>query len=505
MAVQQIMQMEPSAEPEKLVHADEGAKWWIGFSLVALVTFGTFGLITAIKFIVPGLFNGIDWLAWPRIRPAHVNGVVFGWLVPVAFGLYSYIIPRICGTKLYSEGLSKIAVVIWGIGVLVGTLFILNPWNTINPWLMTKGKEWEDYDVVSNVIITYAGLVMTYNLFRTIAQRRYRQIYVSLWYGMGFMTWMLFAYVIGNWPGQALDYTFGPIFHLPKHYFGFVGSNDANVNWFYGHAIVGLVATPAFLGIAYYFIPKSLNAPLYSHKLSIIGFWTIATIYIWVGAHHMIYGPIPYWLQTVATIMSFLLFIPVVAAVTNFLGTMRGEMHQLRWNVPFKFLFSGTIMYFLVSAQGSFMALRPLSAVIHFTDFVIGHSHLALFGFATMFGYAGLYYAVPRIYKRPLYSEAIADWSFWFSLIGISVYVLSLSVAGYVQGLMWADPSIPFVQTVTAMIPYWQARAGGGEFMVIGMILVAFNVYKTATARYETPTQDTDGAVSASDMTLTAR
>jgi cytochrome c oxidase cbb3-type subunit I len=505
MAVQEIMKMEPSVEPQKLVHSDEAAKWWITLGLIALVTFGFFGLTTAVKFVFPGLFNGIDWLAWPRIRPAHVNGITFGWLVSVAFGLYSYIIPRLCGTNLYSESLGKKASVVWGIGIVVGTLGILNPWNTLNPWFMTKGKEWEDYDVIANVILTVGGLMMTYNLFRTIAKRRYRQIYVAMWYGMGFMMWMLFSYVIGNWPGQALDWSLGPILHTPKHFFGFVGSNDANVNWFYGHAIVGLVATPAFLGVAYYFIPKSLNVPLYSHKLSIIGFWTIATVYIWVGAHHMIYGPIPYWLQTLATIMSFLLFIPVVAAVTNFLGTMRGEWHQIGWNVPFKFLASGTVMYFLVSAQGSFMALRPLSAITHFTDFTIGHSHLALFGFATMFAYAGLYYAVPRIWKRPLYSEAIADWSFWLSFIGVTVYVTSMSIAGYYQGVLWADPSIPFIDTVTKMIPFWHARAGGGGLMVMGMILVAFNVYKTATVKGGPSLQDADAPLGATDMKLTPR
>ncbi len=498
MAVQQIMNLQPAAEAERITHEDDAAKWWIAFALSSLVIFGTFGLITAIKFFVPGLFNGVDWLAWPRIRPAHVNGVVFGWLVPLSFGLYSYIIPRLCGTTLYSENISKIACVLWAIGVVWATVFILNPWNTLSPWLMTKGKEWEDYDSVSNLLIAIAAVMMCYNFFRTIAQRRYRQIYVALWYGMAFFLWMTFAYVIGNWPGQALDLTFH------THMFGFVGSNDANVNWFYGHAIVGLVATPAALGLAYYYIPKTTGAPLYSHKLSIIGFWVIATVYVWNGAHHMIYGPIPYWLQTVATIFSFLLFIPVVAAVTNFLGTMRGEWHQLSFNTPMKFLLAGTIMYFLVSAQGSFMALRPLSAITHFTDFTIGHSHLALFGFATMFSYAGLYYSAPRIYKRPLYSEAMAEWSFWLSFIGITVYVVSMSISGYYQGLLWANPNIPFLETVKAMEPFWQARAGGGELMVLGMILVAYNIYKTATVPYE-PTEglEPELQVRATDMALT--
>jgi cytochrome c oxidase cbb3-type subunit 1 len=523
MAVQQIMEMKPgqngtAGEPERIIHSDESAKWWILGSVFFLVIFGIFGLITAIKFVFPGLFNGVDWLSWPRIRPAHVNGVVFGWLVPVSFGLYSYIIPRLTGARLYSESLSKWMCVIWFIAVIWATLFILNPWNTLNPWLMTKGKEWQDYDVVSNFVLAIAATGMCYNLFRTIAARRYQQIYVTMWYGMGFMLWTLFSYIIGNWPGQALDATLFPVsaahqfpYNFPyigaaAHQFGFVGANDAVINWFYGHAVVGLVATPGFLGIGYYFIPKALNAPLYNHKLSILGFWSIAIIYVWNGAHHMIYGPIPYWLQTVATIFSFLLFIPVIASVGNFIGTMWGEWHQLRWNVPFKFLASGTIMYFLVSAQGSFEASRPVSALTHFTDFTVGHSHLALFGFATMFAYAGLYYAVPRMFKRPLYSESIAEVSFWFAFIGITVYVVALSIAGCYQGYLWNDPNIPFIVTVQKMIPFWHARASGGAMMVISMILVAFNVYKTATVLYNAPLrEEADGTVAATDLAITAR
>jgi cbb3-type cytochrome oxidase subunit 1 len=200
------------------------------------------------------------------------------------------------------------------------------------------------------------------------------------------------------------------------------------------------------------------------------------------------------------------LFIPVIASVANFIGTMWGEWHQLRWNIPFKFLLSGTIMYFLVSAQGSFEASRPVSALTHFTDFTIGHAHLALFGFATMFAYAGLYYAVPRMYKRPLYSESIADWSFWMAFIGITVYVVSLSIAGCYQGWLWLYTKESFIETVQAMIPFWHARAGGGGMMVVSMILVAYNVYKTATVPYDHPVQEeAEGRVAATDMALTAR
>ena len=438
--------------------------------------------------------DGVSWIVlrreldvWVRIRPAHVNGVVFGWLVPIAYAMFFYMIPRLCGTPLYSERLGKIAAVILGIGVALGTLGLLNPSGgignsgTLNLWLMTKGKEWEDYNSVSNLFILTGVLLVTFNVVKTIAARRYRQMYVALWYALATVLWTALVYVIGNWPGQQLDQTiFGRAAGVNE--FGFTGTNDANVNWFYGHGIVGLVATPGAIAMAYYFIPKTANAPLYSHKLSIIGFWTLGAIYFWNGAHHMIYGPIPYWLQTVATIFSFLLFIPVASAVINFLGTVRGEWHQLRYNVPLKFFIAGVVMYALVSTQGSFEALRPVSAATHFTDYVIGHAHLALFGFATMFSYGSLLYAVPRIWRRPLYSEAIAEWSFWFSLLGIMIYVIAMTIGGSYQGLLWTDPNVPFIETVRAMTPFWHARAGGGGMMLIGMILMAFNVYKTATA-----------------------
>ena len=197
----------------------------------------------------------------------------------------------------------------------------------------------------------------------------------------------------------------------------------------------------------------------------------------------MIYGPIPYWLQTIATIFSFLLFIPVLSAVINFLGTVRGEWHQLRYNVPLKFFVAGVVMYFLVSTQGSFQALRPVSAGTHFTDYVIGHAHLALFGFASMFSYGALLYATPRIWRRPLYSESIAEWSFWLSLIGIMIYVISMTISGPYQGALWSDPNITFIDSVRAMTPFWHARAGGGILMLSGMVLMAFNVYKTATSK----------------------
>lgn len=461
--------MQPSAQPERIQHEDLACKWALFLAITFLCTFGILGIIASIKFMVPDLFYGQNWLSWPRIRPAHVQGMIFGWLLPIDMAMFYYMIPRLTGAKLYSEKLGIVTTILWGIGIAVGTYGLLNPNDTLNAWIMTKGKEYEEYNPVSNIILFVAWCCLITNMMGTFVRRKYTQMYAALWYAMGCLLWTAFVYGIGNWPSQL----------LPDH--AFRGINDANVNWFYGHSVVGLIATPGGLAVAYYFLPKAANAPLYSHKLSLIGFWTLGAIYIWNGAHHMIYGPIPYWLQTVATIFSFLLFIPVFAVVTNFFGTIRGEWHQLRTNVPLKFIIAGTLFYLLVCIQGPLQALRALNAYTHFTDWVIGHAHMALFGTFTFFGYAGAYYAMPRVFRKPLYSEYMADWQFWLSFLGFIVFSVALWVGGFIQGVQWSDPTIPFINTVKFMEPFWQARSGGGAMMLIGMFLFAFNMYKTAT------------------------
>ena len=475
------MQPSPASGTERIEHEDTAVKWAMWAGVAYLCLFGVLGIIAAFKFIIPDLFYGFNWLSWPRIRPAHVQGMIFGWLLPIYQAMFYYIVPRLTGTKLYSEKLGIATTLVWSAGILIATIALLNPTDSLNLYWMTKGKEYEEYPLIANGFLLVGWVMLMWNMLGTFAKRKYTQLYVSLWYIMGCLMWTAFVYVIGNWPSQVLPQGWGA---------GFKGLNDANINWFYGHSVVGLIATPGGLGIAYYILPKVANSPIYSHKLSLVGFWTLGAIYIWNGAHHMIYGPIPYWLQTVATIFSFLLFIPVIALVTNFFGTIRGEWHQLRTNVPLKFIIAGTVFYLLVSTQGSFQALRALNAVTHFTDWVIGHAHMALFGTFTLYAFAACYYVIPRIYKKPLYSEGMADWHFWLSFIGFILFSTALWIGGYYQGLLWNNPDLPFIQTVNAVKPFWHVRAAGGTLMLIGMFLLAFNMYKTATAPVPPATHD---------------
>ena len=217
------------------------------------------------------------------------------------------------------------------------------------------------------------------------------------------------------------------------------------------HNAVGLIFTPAGLAIAYYFIPRASNTPLYSHKLSMIGFWSLAFVYVWTGAHHMLHGPISQWLQTIAIVFSVMLLIPVWAVVYNFIATMKGEWHQLNDNVSLKFLMSGTIFYLLTCFQGPMHSLRSVNAIVSKTDWIPGHAHMAVLGTFSFFAMAGVYYVIPRIFSTTLHSEALANWSFWLFLIGGLGMFTALWLGGFWQGWQWNNPSIPFIDTVVAL------------------------------------------------------
>jgi cbb3-type cytochrome c oxidase subunit I len=236
------------------------------------------------------------------------------------------------------------------------------------------------------------------------------------------------------------------------------------------------------LSLAYYFIPRSTGNPLYSHKLSLIGFWTIAFLYVWTGAHHIIFGPIPVWLQTVAILFSISLFIPVWTVIANFYGTLRGKWAQGNYIV--KFLLAGTTFYLLTCFQGPMHSLRSVNQIISKTDWIPGHAHMAVFGAFSFFAFAGIYFALPRILGiKGMFSDKLGEWHFWFSFLGFFTFSATLWIGGFLQGLQWMEPTTPFLETVKAMEPYYVVRLFAAIAMVLGQVIFAFNVFRTvATA-----------------------
>jgi len=363
-------------------------------------------------------------------------------------------VPRLCGVKLWSEKLGIATAGLWNFIILGAVVSTIMGWN--------QGWEYAELPMFLDVLVVVAWIMFGANIFMTVATRKYTQMYVTIWYCMGTILWTAFVYLTGN---------FAALFTT--------GVNQANLNWMYVHNAVGLIFTPVGLAIAYYFIPKTSNSPLHSHKLSMIGFWSLAFVYVWTGAHHMLHGPISQWLQTIAIVFSVMLLVPVWAVVYNFFATMRGQWDQMRDNVPLKFLMTGVVFYLLTCFQGPMHSLRSVNAIVSKTDWIPGHAHMAVLGAFSFFAIAGCYYVVPRIFRRNLFSDSLANWSFWLFLIGGVGFFVTLWLGGFWQGWQWNNPSIPFIDTVVALQPVWIVRFFSGVLMFGGIVAFAYNILAT--------------------------
>lgn len=423
-----------------------------------------FGLFAAVLMIFPELVRSVpvlEYFTFGRVRPVHTNLVLFGWLTGAYFGTVFYMVPRLAGTKLYSERLGNVAVVIHNLMMTSFAAALLLGYNS--------GREYAEQPFFNRILVAVVFILVIINVMMTFARRTEKELYVSAWYFIGALLTAPVIYIVGNQ------------FLLPTNPIS--GVNDAVVNWFYGHNILGYWFTPVGIGAVYYLLPKMVGAPIWSHRLSMIGFWVIFFVYGPTGAHHLVNGPVPYWLQTVAIAFSVTLIVPVWTVVTNFYGTLNGHWGAVKESVPLKFLVSSMVFYFITCFQGPMQSLRSVSAITHFTSWVVGHAHLALLGTFSFIMFASIYYALPRLTGRQIWSVRLQEWHFWLTLIGFTMFFVALTIGGLVQGSHWlANQSGSFIGSVTGQKPYNIVRAIGGAMILSAQLLFIYNIFKSVVA-----------------------
>lgn len=461
-------------ETNKVIYNDEPVKWLLYPALVFLLFGMLVGLFISINgFLMPDYFSG-EYIHFGRVRPVHVGSVLLLWLLSADLGLIFYLVPRLCGRTLWNPRLAKIGISIWWFSLIFGNLSY--PFGTNWGWEYAELPMFIAY-VPVKILFLVSWLLMASTLLVTIAGRVYEKMYVSLWYSLGAIIWTTITVYVGWFYIYQLE----------------GGISRVNASFFYVHNLVGLVFTPMGLAIAYYFLPKYANVPIYSHRLSMVGFWSIAFTYAWIGAHHIIHGPVSQWLQTTAIVFSLWLFIPVWTVVTNLFGTLRGNWKKYLESPGIRFIMMGNVFYLLTCIQGPLMALRNINEITSKTDWVIGHSHISLFGTFTFFAIAGVYYVIPRIVKKPLWSPELADWHFTLSLFGSLFFILPLWIGGFLQGLEWANWAngktyaeylqnisvVPFIETIVHMQPWWLMRTIGGAIVVFANFIFVFNIFNT--------------------------
>ena len=420
------------------------------------------GLVLALQFVFPDLFRGVPALVFSRLRQEHTNTVLFAFLSGGMMGLWLYIVPQLTGRKLWSERLGNLTMVLWNLAVASGVVGIATA--------HSQSREYAEMIWVVDVAVIITLLLNMLNIYMTITHRVEKKLYVSLWYIAGTVMWFPLLYFIGNvmWnpPTGALT-----------------GINDTIFNWFYGHNVLGLWFTTGLLPVIYFIVPRETRTPLYSHFLSLIAFWGIAFFYTGVGAHHLEWAPIPYWLRTVAVAESIGMILPVIAFMMNIYMTMRGNWNRFITSIPLRFVITGWVAYFLASYQGSHQALRGINLLTHFTQYVPGHAHLALLFFSASVVMGGIFYIIPRIYKVQIYSRTLVNVQYSLYVIGFVFFFLGFLLTGLTQGAAWLHQGLPVWSVLPGLRPYMALRAIGGALVVISFILFAYNIIATIVKR----------------------
>ena len=458
------------------------------------------GIVLAMAWAVVGMFFGV-WvaalLAWPdltfdaawasfgRIRPVHTSGVIFGFGGNALIATSFHVLQRTSRARLPDQFSPWFVLIGYNLFcVLAASGYLMG---------ITQSKEYAEPEWYVDILLVVVWVVYFLIYIRTLQRRKEPHIYVANWYYMAFILVVAILHIVNN---LALPISWGQA----KSYTVFSGVQDAMVQWWYGHNAVAFFLTAGFLGMLYYYLPKRAGRPIFSYRLSIISFWGITFLYMWAGSHHLHYTALPQWVQTLGMTFSVVLLVPSWASAGNALATLNGAWHKVRDDATLRFMMVAAVFYGLSTFEGSFMAIRAVNSLSHYTDWTVGHVHAGALGWVAMITFGSFYALVPWMWKQDrMYSSKLVEVHFWLALAGTIIYVFAMWNSGIIQGLMWrtyndsGTLAYSFIESMEAMHPYYIARAAGGLLFLIGAVVGAYNIAMTIRmARPQVSGEETD-------------
>ncbi len=442
---------------------------------IATMVFGIVGmlvgLLVAIQLYEPAANLGNQYTSFGRIRPLHTNAIIFAFVGNAIFmGVY-YSLQRLCKARMFSDLLSNIH--FWGWQLIIVAAAITLPLG------ITTSKEYAELEWPIDIAITLIWVVFGWNMFGTIIKRRERHMYVAIWFYIATFVTVAVLHIVNS-------------FELPisffKSYSFYAGVQDALVQWWYGHNAVAFFLTTPFLGMMYYYLPKAVDRPVYSYKLSILHFWTLIFLYIWAGPHHLLYTSLPDWAQSLGVAFSIMLIAPSWGGMINGLLTLRGAWDKVRDEPVLKFFAVGITAYGMATFEGPMLSLKNVNAIAHFTDWIVAHVHVGALGWNGFMTFGILYWLIPRIYQTKLHSTKLANFHFWIGTLGILFYAVPMYWSGFTQGLMWKEFTeagqlkYEFIDTTKQVLSLHVFRSIGGTLYLAGTLVMVYNIVKTMTA-----------------------
>ena len=452
------------------------------------VIFGIVGMTIGVLIASQLAFPELNYLfgeygTFSRLRPLHTNVVIYGFTVSGILLSFYYSAPRVLKVSLgESPLLKKLAYLQFGLYLIAATGMVISELMGI-----TASKEYAQMEWPLDILIVVIWVLWGVIMFGLIGMRREKALYISLWYYIACFLGVAMLYLFNNAEVPTIFFSggIGAWYHSVSMY---AGTNDALVQWWWGHNAVAFVFTVPIIAIIYYFLPKESGQAVYSYKLSLLSFWGLMFVYLWAGGHHLLWSTVPDWMQTMGSVFSVVLILPSWGSAINMLLTMKGEWNQLTENPLIKFMVLASTFYMLSTLEGPIQAVKSVNAIAHFTDWIPGHVHDGVLGWVAFMIFAAAMHSATRVFKREIYSKSLLEAQFWIQTTGVVLYFTSMWIAGITQGMMWravdeyGNLMYSFIDTVSVLHPYYTIRAVGGLLYLVGMFMFAFNLYKTATA-----------------------
>jgi cytochrome c oxidase cbb3-type subunit 1 len=427
--------------------------WYFVMSLVFFTIALTAGLLFAAQLIGWNPFEGIELMSPGRWRMLHTNAIAYGFLTNAFLGVLHWSIPRLTLRPVFSPILSVLIFFAWqavvlstAVGLLLGE---------------AQGVEWGETPVWVDPFAQLGLLLVAINFGAPIFQTS-GPMYVTLWYYLAALIWTFLTYAMGN---------FIPEYFVP-------GTGAGAITGLFIHDLVGLFVTPIGWGMMYYFVPILLKKPMWSHGLSLVGFWGLAFFYPLTGIHHFLYTPIPMFLQYGAVISTIAVEFVVTTVIVNFFGTIWGRTNELKTNLPIRWFYTGMVFYFTTCVQCAFQVTLTFQKLIHFSDWVVGHAHLVMFGVFGFWILGTMTYLFPRLMERPWWSRRLSEAHYWLSASGMLLMFLSLTFAGIFEGFSWGSVE-PWEDSIQIASPYWYFRFFTGLAIYAGQVCFLHNLVMT--------------------------
>lgn len=456
-------------ENQKFFYDNKIVRYFILATIIWGIVGVIVGLLIALQLAFPVFNLGLEFTTYGRMRPLHTNAIIFAFVGNSIFAGVYYSMQKLLKTRMFNDTLSKINFWGWQTIILLAALsFVFG---------ISTGKEYAELEWPVDILIAVVWVVFGWNMIGTIIVRRVQHIYAAIWWYLATFLGVAILHVVNS-------------FELPvsllKSYTIYAGAQDAVVQWWYGHNAVAFFLTTPFLGLMYYYLPKAANRPIYSYRLSIIHFWSLIFLYMWAGPHHLLYQALPEWAQALGVTFSIMLIAPSWGGMINGLLTLRGAWDKVRDSAALKFMVVAVTAYGMSTFEGPMMSLKSVNQITHFTDWTVGHTHIAAMGWNGGLIFGMLYWLVPVLFRTKLFSEKLANIHFWVSTLAILLYAIPLYWSAVTQWLMLREYTPEgflaypnFLETLTQILPMYSIRIVGGLLFMVGFIIMMYNLFKT--------------------------